>query len=105
MHNGSRAVVDSILSTTALDMGVNDFCDLLTEKGVHSDVVASFSRNRICGVTFLTFSEDDLKELLPVIGGRVTVRNLLLEVRKVCCVIILSGPCYVYYVCPVISHL
>ena len=65
-------------------MGVNEFCNyLLAERGVHSDVVSCFSDNRISGATFLELSEDDLKDLLPVIGDRVNVRGLLAEAREV----------------------
>ena len=65
-------------------MGVDDFCDYL-EKGFHSDIVMSFHRNRMSGATFLELSEDDLKDLVPVIGDRVTVRRLLVELREVQC--------------------
>lgn len=65
-------------------MGVDEFCDyLLEEKKFHSDVVTSFHRNRITGATFLGLSEDDLRDLVPVIGDRVTVRKLLVEMREV----------------------
>ena len=67
-------------------MGVDDVCDYLEEKGFHSDIVTSFHRNRMSGATFLELSEDDLKDLVPVIGDRVTVRSgLLVELREVQC--------------------
>ena len=66
------------------EMGIDEFCDyLLEEKEFHSDVVTSFSRNRISGATFMGLSEDDLKDLVPVIGDRVNVRKLLVEAREV----------------------
>lgn len=66
------------------EMGIDEFCDyLLEEKGFHSDVVTCFSRNRIAGATFLELSEDDLKDLVPVVGDRVDVRKLLVEAKEV----------------------
>lgn len=66
------------------EMEVDEFCDyLMQDKGVHSEVVISFNRNRISGATFLELSEDDLRDLVPVIGDRVNVRKLLVEAREV----------------------
>lgn len=66
-------------------MGLDEFCDYLLEKGFHSDVMTSFNRNRVSGVTFLALSDDDLKDLVPVIGDRVNVHKLLVEAREVQC--------------------
>ena len=49
------------------EVGIDEFCDHLLEKEFHSDVVTSFSRNRISDATFLGLSEDDLKDLVPVL--------------------------------------
>lgn len=66
------------------EMEIDEFCDyLLKEKGFHSDVVTSFNRNRISGATFLDLSEEDLKDLVPVIGDRVDVRKLLVQLKEV----------------------
>ena len=66
------------------EMGVDEFCDyLLEQKGFHSDVVTNFNRNRISGATFLDLNDEDLKDLVPVIGDRVNVRKLLVESREV----------------------
>lgn len=59
------------------------FSEFLIGEGFHDDVVAAFSSNRICGHTFVQLTEDDLKELLPVIGNRVRIRKLLNELHQV----------------------
>ena len=55
------------------------FSSFLESSGVHEDVISTFVSNRISGSTFLKLSDDDLKELVPVIGDRVFVRELLEE--------------------------
>ena len=65
-------------------MDVIEFCTYLEDKNFDEDIVQRFSRNKICGFTFLSLSEDDLKELLPVIGERVRVRQFLKETKQVC---------------------
>ena len=60
-----------------------EFSEFLVKEGFHEDVVSAFSSNRICGLTFVQLTEDDLKEMLPVIGDRVRIRKLLSEIRKV----------------------
>ena len=64
-------------------LNCEDFGHFLEAKGVYEDVVSTFVNNRICGRTFLTLTEDDLKELVPIIGDRVYIRELLQRERKV----------------------
>ena len=71
--------MDSICS-----MDIIEFCTYLEDKNFDEDIVHRFSKNKICGSTFLNLTEDDLKDLLPVIGERVRVRKLLKEARQVC---------------------
>ena len=47
----------------------------------HKDVIRNFSANRVSGATFVHLRDDDLKELLPIIGDRVGVRKLLEELK------------------------
>ena len=54
-----------------------EFGEFLTAEGIHEDVVSLFVTNRVNGSTFLKLSEDDLKELIPTIGDRVIVREIL----------------------------
>ena len=58
-------------------LNVNEFADYLDEKGIGEEVVKSFKENEICGATFLELQNDELKELVPVVGIRVKVRKLL----------------------------
>ena len=71
------------VSVTVEDLNCEDLAHYLEAKGVHEDVVSTFVRNRICGRTFLALSEEDLKELVPIIGNRVHTRELLQRERKV----------------------
>ena len=48
-----------------------------------SFLAAFLSNNRVCGASFCDLTEEDLKELLPVIDDRVRVRRLLQEVTEV----------------------
>ena len=59
------------------------FSEFLVREGFHNDIVSAFSSNRVCGQTFVQLTEDDLKELLPVIGDRVRIRKLLKEINQV----------------------
>ncbi len=62
---------------------VEDFCDYLeVEKGFDDDVVECFRRNAISRTTFLLLEEVDLKELVPMIGNRVKVRELLRTLKS-----------------------
>jgi len=54
-----------------------DFGDWFLEKGYHEDLVSSFVSQQISGNAFLLLSEDDIKELVPTIGDRILVRDLL----------------------------
>lgn len=66
------------------EMTCNDFTDFLMKEGFHEDIISrSFSSNRICGASFCSLTEEDLKELLPVIGDRARVRKLLQDVKEV----------------------
>ena len=66
------AVVAAVLN----DMSTADLCRHLEEAGVHEDVTRSFTQNRIDGLGFLSLTEDDLKELIPVVGDRISVRKI-----------------------------
>ena len=65
------------------EMNCSEFTEFLTKQGFHEGVVSSLSNNRVCGASFCDLTEEDLKELLPVIGDRVRVRRLLQEVTEV----------------------
>lgn len=56
---------------------------ILRKRGLHNDVIYSIATNRIDSGLFLNLTENDLKEMAPVIGDRVCLRKILEEARKV----------------------
>ena len=68
----SRSV--SAMAVEVLDC--EGFAHFLETKGLHKDIVSVFVDNRICRQAFLALTED-LKELVPIIGNRVHVREIL----------------------------
>ena len=62
---------------------IDEFAEHLVEEGIEDEVVKTFEENRFSGAVFLQLQEDDLKELVPVIGDRVKVRQLLREATQV----------------------
>ena len=61
---------------------VEEFCDYLKEKGFDDDVVEHFWCNAVSLTTFLLLEEVDLKELVPMIGNRVKIRELLRTLKS-----------------------
>lgn len=64
-------------------LSIEDFAEYLLDRGFDLSVVNSFEENRISGDAFLQLTDDDLKELVPLIGVRVNVRKLLQSARQV----------------------
>ena len=64
-------------------LSVEEFAEHLVEEGIDDEVAKSFEENRISGDVFLKLQDDDLKELVPVIGSRVKVRQLLKKATQV----------------------
>ena len=62
---------------------VDDIEDLLLERGIPEEVADNFRENCVTGAAFLKLTEGDLKELVPMIGVRTTVREILQESREV----------------------
>ena len=58
-------------------MDVEAVADLLAGKGVSLEVIENFRINKISGDALLKLSEDDIKELVPLIGERVEVRAII----------------------------
>jgi len=56
-----------------------DFADFLLERNFHEEVISLFVSQRVSGAAFLRLYEDDLKELISIIGDRILVRELLRE--------------------------
>ena len=76
----TRVIECAIMAELKL-LNCEEFSEFLEEQGAHEDIIVFFSSNRISGEAFLNLSEDDLKELLLVIGDRVYIRNLLRNAR------------------------
>ena len=56
--------------------------DYLLSSGIREEVTEAFQAN-INREAFLYLSEEDLKELLPVIGNRILIRKLLKKLHEV----------------------
>ena len=52
------------------DLNVEEFADYLRGEGISSEVLSNFAINRISGTAFIKLTEDDLKDLIPIIGVR-----------------------------------
>ena len=66
-------------------LNAEELSEHLVEKGVHEDVSATFKSNRISGKVFLKLSDENLKELIPTVGDRVLVKELLEEIESCQC--------------------
>ncbi len=58
-------------------LSVEDLCHYLVDQKQHADVVSAMQDNRITGNDFLELSKDQLKELFPILGTRMSVARLL----------------------------
>ena len=61
-------------------LNVEELSEHLVEKGVHEDVSATFKSNRIGGKVFLKLPDENLKELIPTVGEKALVKELLEEI-------------------------
>lgn len=61
---------------------IDELSDFLLDEGVDVGTVKEFQRNKICGKAFLNLAEEDLKELIPLIGVRATIRDILNKVSQ-----------------------
>lgn len=62
---------------------MSEFQDFLIQISIPSHIAANFFGNEVSGQVFLKLTEDDIKELVPVIGIRPKVRDIIEECRKV----------------------
>jgi len=56
--------------------------DYLIDKGMHSDVSTIIMANRIDGELFMGMDEDDLKEIVPVLGDRMRLRKIMNTIER-----------------------
>ena len=66
----ARKLVDAELT-------VEEFEEHLEDEGLSDEVVENFQRNCVMEAAFLQLTEDGLRELVPLIGERTVVRELL----------------------------
>lgn len=66
-----------------LEMNCSEFAEFLTDKGFHEEIVSSFSSNRVNGANFFDLTDEDLKEMLPVVGDRAHIRRLMRDLKEV----------------------
>ena len=63
------------------DLNVEELADYLLGEGICSEVLTNFATNRISGSVSLKLTEDELKDLVPIIGVRTEIRDILSKVR------------------------
>lgn len=62
---------------------MEQFAEVLKNEGYDDFVVQNFVENQISGSTFLKLQEHHLKEMVPVIGVRLSIEELLSKAKKV----------------------
>lgn len=60
-------------------LSVEELAKELKKSGVSSDALKGLVTNRVSGKALLVLDSEELKELVPTIGDRALVRNLLEE--------------------------
>ena len=65
------------LSTYLVDELCNDY---LADR-VDEDVIATFRKHKISSAMFLSLEDEQLKELFPILGDRMAVKQLLKKIR------------------------
>ena len=56
---------------------VDDLCDEYLAGKVDQDVIATIRSHKITGAMFLSLDDEQLKELFPTLGDRMSVKHLL----------------------------
>ena len=70
------------MESNVSQLTVDELKDFLLQKGIDEEVVCDFQRNRVSGQSFVELTED-LKELVPLVGVRTTIRRILQECQRV----------------------
>lgn len=68
---------------TFASLSVEDLQAFLLDKGICSEIVSNFVTNRVSGSAFLKLTEEDLKDLVPIIGVRTDIRDILSQVSLI----------------------
>ena len=72
------------LSGNVSQYSVEDLAQYLLDREVRTGLVVNFRKNLVNGAAFLQLTEEDLKELVPLVGERVLIRQLLKQSKLVC---------------------
>lgn len=62
---------------------VSDLVEFLEEQGISSKTLQNFNSNMVSGLALTALDDSELKELVPIIGDRAAIRNLLNKLKKV----------------------
>ena len=65
------------------DASVDEVKEYLLQRGICEEVAASFATNQVTGLAFLRLTESDIKELVPNIGIRTSIRAILRDHTEV----------------------
>lgn len=65
------------------DGSVYDLLEYLKQKGANERILEKIKENCVDGSAFVLLTEDDIKELVPLIGDRALLRSLLKHVQQV----------------------
>lgn len=62
---------------------VSELCDFLKEQGISLNTLESFKSNMISGLSLTALDDSELKELIPILGDRASIRNIMTKLKKV----------------------
>lgn len=65
------------------DLDSADLGQYLTEQGLHEDAVATIVDNRISGELFMDLTGENLKDMFPIVGDRMSVHKILQNIQQV----------------------
>lgn len=64
-------------------LSIEELASFLRDNSVSEEAIALFRDNKVSGQALLLVDDGELKELMPTIGDRAIVRNLLSKIKKV----------------------
>lgn len=82
-YSGAAAQWEKMADKALADYDIDDLNDYLLEKGISVNIAEEFHHNKVCGAAFLSLTEEDLRELVPLVGVRTTIWNLLIKVSRI----------------------
>lgn len=73
----------SSVNSQLSEFSMEELADFFIENGVCSEVTENFVRNHVSGKEFVKLTPDDIKELVPIVGYRTKIRDILQTYKKV----------------------